>query len=550
MATTKKVPDNMVIYEGHREPPKEALRTINAGRLKGFSDINPMWRIKALTEEFGPCGIGWYYTVDKQWLEECGDETVAFVNISLYVKVDGEWSKPIFGNGGSKLITMERNGAFVSDECVDGDCEILTKNGWVKFKDYNGTDEIAQFDKDTSEISFVKPINFIHKVSSNTYKKGNIIMTYGHRIMYENQRGQRLVDTAENLYGYKGRGYFDIHSGFYGAEKELTPLQKVGIMLCCDGTKHSVTSEGNIIWNVSFAKERKIKKCLELLKEANIEIKYTHTSKSDRPNRNDCTQIRFVLDNTDYKKYSNFLPYANYKGLMDEAIFWDGSYSAYVKERHGSFFSINYENISYLQTLLMMSNQYATIYTKERENMKHNTIYTLYNHLSKRSIQEPIERYGKETEVFCVEVPSTFFMVRKDDKIQVTGNCYKMSVTDAIGVAAKQLGIAADVYWNNDRTKYETPSAKGNDKTESNSCLTQNAKEEEQAEPEVDTRLLPTQDNKMSKEQYDFLLEEIKRTDSMADVVKYAKTEDLTTLSSRKCVALLIGLIKRPTKNA
>lgn len=108
--------DKMEIYNGHRQPPKEALKTINAGRLKGMSDINPMWRIKALTEQFGPCGIGWYYTVDKQWIEPCGNESVAFVNISLYIKVDGEWSQAIFGTGGSKIIAMERSGAYVSDE--------------------------------------------------------------------------------------------------------------------------------------------------------------------------------------------------------------------------------------------------------------------------------------------------------------------------------------------------------------------------------------------------------------------------------------------------
>lgn len=117
MAAIKNViPTNMKIYEGHRTAPQEALKPIQAGRLKGMSDINPMWRLKALTEEFGPCGIGWYYTVDKQWLEESGNETVGFVNISLFIKVDGEWSKPIFGTGGSKFVTMERNGAYVSDE--------------------------------------------------------------------------------------------------------------------------------------------------------------------------------------------------------------------------------------------------------------------------------------------------------------------------------------------------------------------------------------------------------------------------------------------------
>lgn len=67
-------------------------------------------------------------------------------------------------------------------------------------------------------------------------------------------------------------------------------------------------------------------------------------------------------------------------------------------------------------------------------------------------------------------------------------------------------------------------------------------------EENVDTRLLVTKDNVMSKEQYDFLLAEIKRTDSMNDVVKYAKTEDLSQITSSKCVALLTGLIKRPTK--
>ena len=32
----------------------------------------------------------------------------AFVDINLYVRKDGEWSKPIFGTGGSKLISVEK----------------------------------------------------------------------------------------------------------------------------------------------------------------------------------------------------------------------------------------------------------------------------------------------------------------------------------------------------------------------------------------------------------------------------------------------------------
>ena len=77
-------------------------------------------------------------------------------------------------------------------------------------------------------------------------------------------------------------------------------------------------------------------------------------------------------------------------------------------------------------------------------------------------------------------------------------------------------------------------------------------KTEEQLNQEMidktDKRLLVTDDNVMSKEQYDLLIEQIKRTGAMEDVVKYAKTDDLTTLTSSKCIAILNGLIKRPTK--
>lgn len=39
---------NLCLYERIRQVPEEAVKTIAAGRLKGMSDINPMWRIKNL----------------------------------------------------------------------------------------------------------------------------------------------------------------------------------------------------------------------------------------------------------------------------------------------------------------------------------------------------------------------------------------------------------------------------------------------------------------------------------------------------------------------
>lgn len=107
---------NMDLYNAVRAVPKDAQKTIGAGRLKGMTDISPMWRIKTLTEQFGVCGFGWYYDVDKKWSETINDETAVFVDITLYVRQGGEWSKGIHGTGGSMLAAKERNGVYVSDE--------------------------------------------------------------------------------------------------------------------------------------------------------------------------------------------------------------------------------------------------------------------------------------------------------------------------------------------------------------------------------------------------------------------------------------------------
>lgn len=110
--------EHLEIYNALCNPPKEALRTIQAGRLKGKTDINPMWRIKALTERFGPCGLGWKYEITRQWLEAGPTgEVSTFCNILLYYRQDGEWSAGIPGTGGSAFVANEKSGPYQSDEC-------------------------------------------------------------------------------------------------------------------------------------------------------------------------------------------------------------------------------------------------------------------------------------------------------------------------------------------------------------------------------------------------------------------------------------------------
>lgn len=105
------------IYESLAQPPKSALRQIEAGKLKGKTDINPQWRYKAMTEAFGLVGIGWKYEIHKLWTEQgAGAEKLAFAQVTVYIKDGDAWSDPIEGIGGSKLVQLEKGAAVSNDE--------------------------------------------------------------------------------------------------------------------------------------------------------------------------------------------------------------------------------------------------------------------------------------------------------------------------------------------------------------------------------------------------------------------------------------------------
>lgn len=158
--------DNLHIYNAVRKVPKEAQKEIKGGRLKGMTDINPMWRIKTLTELFGPCGIGWYYDIKKKWIEKCivtekntdfeYEALVANVEIDLFYKFEGEWSKPVTGIGGSMLETLEKGGLYVNDECYKS---ALTDAISVACKAL-GIGADVYWDKDTTKYNDPKRENF------------------------------------------------------------------------------------------------------------------------------------------------------------------------------------------------------------------------------------------------------------------------------------------------------------------------------------------------------------------------------------------------------
>lgn len=110
--------ENMRIWDAVKRPPPEALKTINGGRLSGMTDVKPQWRYQAVTELFGPCGIGWKFEIVRLWTEPGSDgQVLAFAHINLFIPGnENKWAVPIPGIGGSMLITKESKGLHNSDE--------------------------------------------------------------------------------------------------------------------------------------------------------------------------------------------------------------------------------------------------------------------------------------------------------------------------------------------------------------------------------------------------------------------------------------------------
>ncbi len=90
--------------------------TKNFKRGGGFSGtaIKPMWVLRRLTEQFGPCGEGWGVSEPQfQVLPGASGETLVYCTVSCW---HGKPENILWGVGGDKLIVKNRHGLSSDDE--------------------------------------------------------------------------------------------------------------------------------------------------------------------------------------------------------------------------------------------------------------------------------------------------------------------------------------------------------------------------------------------------------------------------------------------------
>lgn len=217
--------DNMWIYNKVKKTPKEAQKAIEAGRLAGFTDINPMWRIKKLTELFGPCGEGWkteivsakvidgatkYYAKGKGEefrSEECVEKCVVIDLLLFYRKQDGSWSDGVFGTGGAMLVTAEKFAPYTDDDCFK--------------KAY--TDAISCACK---QLGFSEDIYFSKAGNDDSNKhNGEEIEADPFKKTVTKAESKQIVAAAQSKWGEKAAEKCSVILDKYGANSTLSLLQ-------------------------------------------------------------------------------------------------------------------------------------------------------------------------------------------------------------------------------------------------------------------------------------------------------------------------------------
>lgn len=91
-----------------RTDPKHTQQFKRGGGFKGTA-IKPIWSYRRMTEEFGPCGIGWGVGEPSfQIVQGVNSEVLVYCTASVWYKHGDDASQTVYGVGGDKIVTHVR----------------------------------------------------------------------------------------------------------------------------------------------------------------------------------------------------------------------------------------------------------------------------------------------------------------------------------------------------------------------------------------------------------------------------------------------------------
>lgn len=320
---------------------------------------------------------------------------------------------------------------FVLDECFVPETEILTDKGYKQFKDLDHTEKIAQYNDDGS-IEFVTPIRYINQEYKGYLecwqpRPGHIVkMTPNHQQpLIDNKSGKIESKSICDIKFAQSNSLILAGNGI-GQKDSLSDIDRLAIICQADGSIQYEKETYNR-WSVSFKKDRKINRFLEIINRSGIEYTEINTS------RVGYKSYTFNMPKTITKKLNTHFDldfsYVGAREFIDEIKHWNG----HTTKEYIYYSSTDIDNTNFVSAVATLGgyNAKQKIGIDNRSDKFSDThrlwLYDITTrdckHIQKYRTQEYYE--GK---VCCVEVPSHKIVVRADGYTFISGNCHMLTV--------------------------------------------------------------------------------------------------------------------------
>lgn len=308
--------------------------------------------------------------------------------------------------------------------CLNGYVEFLTPEGWVQLKDYTPGQKVAQWAD--GEISFTDDVEYIRlecREDMYAFRNSSFEMTVSgeHRVLLD-VGGEKQVLTAEEIAklakyaSFKERASIVRHYSAGNFQTSLTEWQiRAMVMFAADGCYHS-----NGLCKMELRKERKIERATKILDKLGVHYSHTVNKRGNTTFRTKALTEKKPL----HLCHNWFIePSHTLKILLEEVFLWDGS----DKGDKGREFTSKYrEECDVVQHAAHANGMSTKLYSRTVNGV---TYYTLSvyregsckNKTSLRSLK--LEREASwDGYKYCFKVPSSYFVVRQNGVVFVTGN--------------------------------------------------------------------------------------------------------------------------------
>lgn len=364
----------------------------------------------------------------------------------------------LFGDTSEMSPQEKKRKRTQAKSCFSGDTEILTEDGFVEFKMYDGITPVAQYNIETQEISYVDPLDFRmipnQKVCVFENENTSLKLTPNHECIIQVQNGKKYMKKVpfEELAGHGQSKYAWVNAGYYKYEKCWFIKDDMTRLVACFVADGSY-SESKTQIRFGFTKKRKIERFRNMVDRLGVDydekvqgkLKVTYFTISDFDYV--CNMKRYcTADKTLLKPAMTEL---NPLVYLEEASHWDGHVN------HTNLITVSSTNRSTLDSMQIMAVQSgvrARLYKVKNERDNVSDTWTLSYNLNKK----PLSRFESKDidlrthhntnhNVYCVTVPEHNIVIRHNGKVSIQGNCnfgflYGMSAKTFVQYA-KNFGL-------------------------------------------------------------------------------------------------------------